>query len=28
MEDCEIIGIIFEFIGDILFGSDDSDDYN
>ncbi|XP_017856843.1 PREDICTED: uncharacterized protein LOC108609633 [Drosophila arizonae] len=32
MEDCEIIGIIFEFIGEILFGSkknaDDSDDYN
>ncbi|XP_023164218.1 uncharacterized protein LOC111594952 [Drosophila hydei] len=26
MEDCEIIGILFEFIGEILFGSDEDDD--
>ncbi|XP_039228972.1 uncharacterized protein LOC120321185 [Drosophila yakuba] len=30
MEDCEIIGMIFEMIGDVLFGSDTSsdDDYD
>ncbi|XP_016993605.2 uncharacterized protein [Drosophila takahashii] len=30
MEDCEIIGMIFEIIGDMLFGSDSSsdDDYD
>ncbi|XP_039480089.1 uncharacterized protein LOC120444476 [Drosophila santomea] len=30
MEDCEIIGMIFEMIGDLLFGSDTSsdDDYD
>ncbi|XP_041449852.1 uncharacterized protein LOC111079467 [Drosophila obscura] len=26
MEDCEIIGMILEFIGDVLFGSDGNDD--
>ncbi|XP_017107063.1 uncharacterized protein [Drosophila bipectinata] len=26
MEDCEIIGMIFDFIGDVLFGSDTSTD--
>ncbi|XP_023032273.1 uncharacterized protein LOC111518787 [Drosophila willistoni] len=29
MEDCEILGIILDFIGDVLFGSDSSDyDYD
>ncbi|XP_016987279.1 uncharacterized protein LOC108050226 [Drosophila rhopaloa] len=30
MEDCEIIGMIFEIIGDMLFGTDSSsdDDYD
>ncbi|XP_026844281.1 uncharacterized protein LOC113565687 [Drosophila persimilis] len=29
MENCEIIGMILEFIGDVLFGSESSDDdYN
>ncbi|XP_017037423.1 uncharacterized protein [Drosophila kikkawai] len=28
MEDCEIIGMIFEIIGDMLFGTDSSSDYD
>ncbi|XP_034100252.1 uncharacterized protein LOC133850268 [Drosophila sulfurigaster albostrigata] len=29
MEDCEIIGILIEFIGEIIFGSDNSyNDYS